>query len=196
MAIAKGQDEAAPEFLINPPSDICLMIPSICYMEAIVAFQNEQKRRKTFQQNINNEISESKRNLSSSLGSLVNDLEKARLACDQLFNEFEGQFLDAITLVRTKVTSIDLPLNSLTATLTDPILKEEKQLRDNLILQCILDHAQRHPTQIKVLLSGNYKEFGKVEVQDSLKQLGIIKYFTNTKNLLGWLGNKNISDVE
>jgi len=107
-------------------------------------------------------------------------------------NEFEGRFLDAITLVRTKVTSIDLPLNSLIATLTDPILSKEKQLRDNLILQCILDHAQLHPTEQKVLLTSNSVEFGKPEVQQILQQFGIIKYFTNTKSFMGWLGSQNI----
>jgi hypothetical protein len=82
----------------------------------------------------------------------------------------------------------------LTATFTDPILKEEKQLRDNLLLQCILDHAQRHPNGQKVMLTGNSSEFGQLEVQQVLKQFGIIKYFTNTKDFLGWLKNQNISE--
>ncbi len=192
MAIAKGQDEQAEQLLNNIPANICLMIPSICYMEAIVALQNERKRRKDFLNNVKLEITESERSLTSDVSSLVNDLEKARLAYDQFLNEFEGRFLDAITLVRTKVTSIDLPLNSLIATLTDPILSKEKQLRDNLILQCILDHAQLHQTEQKVLLTSNSVEFGKPEVQQILQQFGIIKYFTNTKSFMGWLGSQNI----
>jgi uncharacterized protein with PIN domain len=192
MAIAKGQDEQAEQLLNNIPANICLMIPSICYMEAIVALQNERKRRKDFLNNVKLEITESERSLTSDVSSLVNDLEKARLAYDQFLNEFEGRFLDAITLVRTKVTSIDLPLNSLIATLTDPILSKEKQLRDNLILQCILDHAQLHPTEQKVLLTSNSVEFGKPEVQQILQQFGIIKDFTNTKSFMGWLGSQNI----
>jgi len=79
MAIAKGQDEQAEQLLNNIPANICLMIPSICYMEAIVALQNERKRRKDFLNNVKLEITESERSLTSDVSSLVNDLEKARL---------------------------------------------------------------------------------------------------------------------
>jgi len=194
MAIAKGQDEQAEQMLNNMPVNVDLRIPTVCYMEAIVALETERKRRKNFLENVKTEIRELNRNHTSDVSSLVSQLETLRLAYDKSLNDFKEKFLNSITLIRTKATSIELPLNSLTATFTDPILKEEKQLRDNLLLQCILDHAQLHPNEQKVMLTGNSSEFGQLEVQKILKQFGISKYFTNTKDFLGWLQKQNISE--
>ena len=62
----------------------------------------------------------------------------------------------------------------------------KNDLMDNLILQCIVSHANQHPNNQKVFISGNTKDFGKKEVQEILNSAKI-KYFSNTKNFLGWL---------
>jgi hypothetical protein len=62
----------------------------------------------------------------------------------------------------------------------------KNDLMDNLILQCIVSHANQHPNNQKVFISGNTKDFGKKEVQEILNS-ATIKYFSNTKNFLGWL---------
>ncbi|MBD0394911.1 MAG: hypothetical protein ICV52_13940, partial [Microcoleus sp. C1-bin4] len=63
-----------------------------------------------------------------------------------------------------------------------------KDPTDNLILHCILSHARLRPTETKVFLSGNVKEFRKLpEVQDALREVGITKYFSRPEDFLGWL---------
>ncbi len=191
MAIAKGQDTEAEEMLKNPPPGIDLMIPSFCYMEAIVVLQNERKKRNKFIQDLKAEFREATRNSTKSItiSELVQYLGKALESYPQSFNDFQRRFIDTITLFRSQVTPIELQVDSMITTLTSPIpsLNKEKQLRDNLILQCILDHAQQHPAAIKIFLTNNSNEFGKQEIQEILQQVGINKYFTNAKNFLGWL---------
>jgi hypothetical protein len=60
-----------------------------------------------------------------------------------------------------------------------------------LILHCILSHAQLNPGVVKVFLSNNKKEFALPEVQDALRDAGITKYFSVTKNFLGWLQSQS-----
>jgi hypothetical protein len=62
-------------------------------------------------------------------------------------------------------------------------------IMDNLILQCIVSHANQHPHDQKVFISGNTKDFGKKEVREVLNSAKI-KYFSNTKNFLGWLDSQ------
>ncbi len=194
MAIAKGQDEQAEQMLNNMPVNVDLRIPTVCYMEAIVALETERQRRNKFLENVETEIKQLKRDLTSDVSSLVSQLETLRLAYDKSLNDFEEKFVNSIILIRTKAESIELPLNSLRATFTDPILKKERQLRDDLLLQCILDDAQLHRNEQKVLLTGNSSDFGGAEVQQVLKKSGIIEYFRNTTEFLRWLQKQNISE--
>ncbi|BAY04949.1 hypothetical protein ACOWPH_07085 [Anabaena sp. PCC 7938] len=63
---------------------------------------------------------------------------------------------------------------------------------DNLILECILDHAQLHPQEDKAFISNNSKDLGKPEVQISLRNAGI-KYFTITQDFLNWFNSRSSS---
>jgi len=63
----------------------------------------------------------------------------------------------------------------------------EKDPTDNLILHCILAHASLHPTEVKVFLSGNTRDFGTQEVQAALHNASVNLYFARTQDLLGWL---------
>ncbi|MBD2741652.1 hypothetical protein [Coleofasciculus sp. FACHB-1120] len=63
----------------------------------------------------------------------------------------------------------------------------EKDPTDNLILHCILNHARLHPTDRKVFLSANVKEFNTPEVQAALHDASVVKYLVRTQDFLGWL---------
>ena len=65
----------------------------------------------------------------------------------------------------------------------------KNDLMDNLILQCIGSHANQHPHDQKVFISGNTKDFGKKEVREVLNSAKI-KYFSNTRNFLAWLDSQ------
>ncbi|WP_242037820.1 hypothetical protein [Tolypothrix sp. FACHB-123] len=60
------------------------------------------------------------------------------------------------------------------------------------VIDIIIIHAKSsYPTAKKVFLSGNSNDFGKLEVKQALENAGIEKYFTNTKNFLGWLNSQS-----
>ncbi|MEG4030440.1 MULTISPECIES: hypothetical protein [unclassified Microcoleus] len=85
---------------------------------------------------------------------------------------------------------IDLTANIIQKSLNATIIGKDPT--DNLILHCILSHARLRPTETKVFLSGNVKEFGKLpEVQDALREVGITKYFSRTEDFLGWLQSQS-----
>ena len=65
LAMAKGQNGLADKILQNPIEDLTIAIPSICLMESLVAWENPQKRSKSFTQAVRIEISEAKRNIRS-----------------------------------------------------------------------------------------------------------------------------------
>lgn len=43
MGIAKGQDPQAQNLLLNTPTSIAIVIPSICYVEALTTLEQEEK---------------------------------------------------------------------------------------------------------------------------------------------------------
>lgn len=65
LAMAKGQNGLADNILQNPTEDLTIALPSICLMESLVAWENQQKRSKSFRQAVQIEISEAKRNVRS-----------------------------------------------------------------------------------------------------------------------------------
>jgi len=74
----------------------------------------------------------------------------------------------------------------------DPLIKSKRErlvLPDNLILCNIIENASVHPSEVKVFLSGNHRDFGTHVVQKALKAAGIEKYFAKAKNFLGWYGS-------
>jgi hypothetical protein len=66
----------------------------------------------------------------------------------------------------------------------------KNDIMDNVILQCILDHAQSHPQEDKAFISNNSKDFGKPEVKEVLRNAGI-KYFTITQDFLNWFNSRS-----
>jgi hypothetical protein len=57
---------------------------------------------------------------------------------------------------------------------------------DDIILATIIDHAQRHPAEEQVVLTGNSKHFDTAEVRAALRNVGIDHYFSRTEAFLGW----------
>jgi len=80
---------------------------------------------------------------------------------------------------------IELTNNILRESLSTKIITKEPT--DNLIIHAILEDAKINPTETKVFLSGNIKEFGTI--QDLLNQEGITRYFTNCQEFLSWFNN-------
>ncbi len=190
MGIAKGQDPQAEDLLLQTPTSVSLAVPSICYVEALTTLEQEEKYNKDFIGRLDIQINEADRDKNS---------ENAQLLLS-LLNQSKVKFLERINVIKERFY---LAFNQLSSeaeiiTLNPAMIQEslernilQKHLIDKLILECIIHHARLHPSETKVFLSSNSKEFGKREVVEILQNSGI-QYFNKTQNFLGWLQSQSL----
>lgn len=190
MSIATGRDPDANNLLLSVPTSVNIAIPDICCMEALSALEDEIKRRNRFFGEMQKQISQLKRDKTSpSAQSLVFHLEESLTENEGLLNDINARLFNALDLLVTKVEMIQLTAQILRENLDSIFIEEDPT--DNLILNCILNHAHLQPNQVKVFLSNNTKEFGLPSVQDALREVGITKYFSRTEDFLGWLQSQS-----
>ncbi|MFM7407686.1 MAG: PIN domain-containing protein [Cuspidothrix sp.] len=192
MAIAKGRDLEAEELLRNLPSSLRIAIPAICYLEAINTYRIDKQSQLKFRAEMDKQINEAMRDKTSSHAkNFLSLLEKASIENTYLLSDIQNRLSKTINLLIANSETINLN-NTIIQEISEQIfIKTESlliknDLMDNLILQCIVSHANQHPNDQKVFISGNTRDFGKQEVQEILNSAKI-KYFSNTKNFLGWL---------
>jgi tRNA(Met) C34 N-acetyltransferase TmcA len=191
MSIATGRDREASVLLRQMPAFVQLTIPSICYMESFSALEDEVKRHNYFKQQLDNQISEANRDLTSQHArSLFLNLGQARTDYERRLDDINLRLRQAIEQLSQNSEMIALTANIIQESLNATIILQDPT--DNLILHCILNHARLHPTETKAFLSGNVKEFRQLaEVQDALREVGITKYFSRTEDFLGWLQSQS-----
>lgn len=187
MTIATGREAEAIMLLRELSSSVRLVIPSICYRSSLSALEDELKRQNYFQQQLSRQISETKRDVTSEhAASLSFHLEESFIYYRNRVGEIKFRLREAISLLSKNAEMIVLNTEIIEASLNTTFIAKDPT--DNLILHCILSHARLHPTETKVFLSGNIKEFRQLpEVQDALQQAGVEKYFSRTEDFLGWL---------
>lgn len=192
MAVAKGRDLDAEKLLRNLSPLIRLTIPAICYVEAINAYRIDKQNQLKFQAEMEKQINEAMRDKISVHADLFKvSLERASIENLLLLNDVQDRLSEVIELLTENSEIINFD-NNIIKDISDKIFIQtetlliKNDLMDNLILQCIVSHANQHPNNQKVFISGNTKDFGKKEVQEILNSAKI-KYFSNTKNFLGWL---------
>ena len=185
MSITTGREAEAIMLLRDLSSSAQLVIPSICYMEALSALEDELKRQNSFKEQLSRQVSETKRDVTSEYTtSLSFHLEESLVYYRYRIGEIKSRLREAISLMSRNAEMIALNPEIVQASLNEILI--EKDPTDNLILHCILSHARSHSTETKVFLSGNFKEFGIPAVQDILLEAGITKYFSRTEDFLGW----------
>ncbi len=191
MSIATGREAEAMMLLRDLSSSVQLVIPSICYMEALSALEDELKRQNSFGQQLSRQISETKRDVTSEhAASLSFHLEESFIFSRYRVGEIKSRLREAISLMSRNAEMIALNPEIVAASLNETLI--EKDPTDNLILHCILSHARLHSTETKAFLSGNVKEFRQLpEVQDALQQAGVTKYFSRTEDFLSWLQSQS-----
>lgn len=193
LSIAKGQDPDANTLLESTSQFFSIAIPGICYVEALSTWETEKKYSQKFQSDLKIQINEVSRNLASpQVDSLLSHLRNSQIEHKALTNDIEVRLKMAIvsTLERANIIKLNQDIIqeiSENFLHNPPNLTIKKDLLDNLILLCILNDARLHPTEVKVFLSANSKDFGKPEVQAALRDAGINNYFSSTQNFLGWL---------
>ncbi|MFB2897707.1 PIN domain-containing protein [Aerosakkonemataceae cyanobacterium BLCC-F50] len=195
MSIAKGQDAEAGILLRSTPETVRLAMPSICYAEVLSTWQKEKVYSQQFQRELEKQINESKRDLTSiHAKSLVSSLEQVRISSRDRLNDIQERLNEAVDRMLRKAEMITLNVNTVQEisqiSLSQPeALMIKDDIVDNLIIKSILSHATSHPTEIKVFLSGNTRDFGTPAVQQVLRDAGI-NYFSRTQNFLGWLQSR------
>lgn len=193
MSVAKGQDPQADSLLQHTPPSVRLAIPSICYMEALSIWHKEKEYSQQFQRELDKQINDSARdNTSAHAKSFLFYLEQCRLSNKLRLNDIQSRLYQAIDELLSKAEMLTLTAEVVReiseVTLIEPetaLIKND--LMDNLILRCIIRHADLHSTEDKVFLSGNSKDFGKQNLQEALRNVGIDKYFIRAQDFLGWL---------
>ena len=179
MSIATGRDPQANTLLLTTPASVQIAIPSVCYIEALSGLEADKKYRRRFNNELDIRISDAQRDLSSQHAqSLFLLLRQARVDNEQLIEEVEARLFQALNQLATTAEMINLTADMLQASLQPSLIDE---LTDKLILNCILNHSGLHPTKVKVVLSGNTKDFGKQEVQEALRYAGVSQYFGSTQ---------------
>ena len=191
MSIATGREAEAIMLLRDLSSSVQLVIPSICYMESLSALEDELKRQNYFKEQLSRQISETKRDVTSEqVASLSFHLEESLIYYRHRIDEIKFRLREAIYMLSQKAEMIVLNTEIIEASLNTTIIGKDPT--DNLILHCILSHARLRPTETKVFLSGNVKEFRKLpEVQEALREARITKYFSRTEDFLGWLQSQS-----
>jgi rRNA-processing protein FCF1 len=101
LAMAKGQNGLADNIWQKPAEHLTIAIPSICLMESLVAWENEQKRSQSFRQAMKIEINEAKRNVrSEEARSLVSLLQESFISYENLLAEFDNRFEDVLETLK------------------------------------------------------------------------------------------------
>ena len=190
MSIALGRDAEAGNLLLNPPASLEIAVPEVCCMESLSAFESEQKRRFRFNNELNQHISQLRRDLTSaSASSLLSYLDMSLEENENLLNDIKKRLFIALENIAANATTIPLNPEIIRATLSKSLMFEEPT--DNLILQTILSHARTRPTEVKVLLTGNSKDFTQPNVKEAWQNAGINLYFSRTSSFIGWLASQS-----
>jgi PIN domain len=189
MGIAKGQEPQAEDFLLNIPTSIHLVMPSICYLEALTTLEQEDKYSQDFLNRLNIQINEAERDKTSQNAKLLrNLLDESRILFNRRKNDIRQRFFTIFNQLSSEAEMIGLNNEIFQESFGRNIL--EKHIIDKIILECIIHHARLHNNETKVFLSSNSNEFGKREVSEILQNMNI-HYFNKTQNFLGWLQSQS-----
>ncbi len=187
MSVAMGREAKGDDLLAAISLEFRVVIPSGCYMESFSAFEDEQKRRNWFKAELDKQIGQLRRDITSgNAASLLTTLEQSRIANDKLLNDVQVRLF---SVVQQAAPVFDMlhPTHPIIHSATTNMLIADPT--DNLILHTILDHAQANPAAQKALLTDNTKDFNTPHVTSALAAVGINKSFRNVTNVLGWLGS-------
>jgi hypothetical protein len=153
-------------------------------MEAFTAFSTERSRHNRLIEEFERQIKQLERNVvSSRIQNLIDHLARSVTEFREIFNDSRTRLNDAIETLRNSAEMIGLTPEILGSALTQPLIEDST---DNLILMSILDHARSRPSDSKVFLSENRRDFDdQLSSRRALEDAGI-KYFARASNFLEW----------
>ncbi|PAX56161.1 hypothetical protein CK510_10505, partial [Brunnivagina elsteri CCALA 953] len=133
MAIAKGQDELAEDLLNNLPTNINLLIPNICFVEALTTLEQENKYDNKFIHSLNIQVNEAERdNTSGNAKLVVSHLKQAKISFLKNKNDTRLRFNSTFHLLCERAEIIEFNTKTLLECLKEGIL--ENHILDKIIL--------------------------------------------------------------
>ncbi|WP_435008942.1 PIN domain-containing protein [Tundrisphaera lichenicola] len=191
MSYATGRSRATGDILSKPPPSLRLIIPSICLMESLSVLEDERKRHRRRLDALEQHLREVGRNVvSSHVPSLKAHLDRAIEEGNALSEEFEARLFQALEILGSGAELIHPSPEILRASRANVLIEDPT---DNMILACILDHSKNHPSESKVFLSENRKDFdANVRARLALRGAGI-RYFADAAKCLEWHGTQSES---
>jgi hypothetical protein len=187
MSVAMGREAKGNDLLTAINADFRIVVPSGCYMESFSAFEDEQKRRNWFKNELDQQIAQLRRDITSAnAASLLANLEQSRIANDNLLNDVLARLFTFVGQAAPRIDQVQPTPGIIHDSVTNMLIPDPT---DNLILHSILADAHARPADTKALLTGNTRDFSTPDVEAALKAVDINKHFTNVTAALGWLGS-------
>jgi hypothetical protein len=187
MSVAMGREANGNDLLSAITADFRVVIPSGCYMESFSAFEDEQRRRNWFKNELDQQIAQLRRDITSAnAASLLANLEQSRIANDELLNDVLARLFTFVDQAAPLIDQLHPTADVIHDAITNTLIPDPT---DNLILHSILADAHARPNDAKALLTGNTRDFCTPEVEAALDAAAIEKRFTNVTAALGWLGS-------
>ena len=184
MSHSLGRDSATDELLTGISPGVRLIIPVVCFMEALSAFKDEGKRHNRLIGELEGQIGQLKRNtVSPRVQPLIDHLAQSVIGFQAISNDARTRLYDAIEKLRTSAELIGLTPEILGDSLTQPLIDDPT---DNLILASILRHANSQPSVTKAFLSENRKDFDQKPYPKSALEGAGVKYFAQASKFLEW----------
>jgi hypothetical protein len=185
MSVAMGREARGTDLLGTVSDEFHVVIPSGCYMESFSAFEDEEKRRNRFKDELDRQIGQLRRDITSANAlKLLTNLEQSRIDNDNLLNDVKARLYTFVDQAARCIEQIEPTAGIINDAVTNMLIPDPT---DNLILHSILADARARPADTKALLTGNTRDFTIPEVEDALNQVGIHKSFTNISAVLDWL---------
>jgi hypothetical protein len=185
VGVATGRDVAA-SLLDDPAPPVRLVIPGICFLEALAWMEGDARRRRESGRQWRDQIKQLDRDLTSPFArNLRTHLAQAINENDWLSTDVSNRLYRAISALSTRALILNITAEVLGASRGDVLIGEST---DNLILHAILDHARSTPAARKGFFSENKNDFDGQPAQDALRAAGV-EYFRRAEAAIGWVGS-------
>ncbi|QEH36125.1 hypothetical protein OJF2_46850 [Aquisphaera giovannonii] len=187
MSIATGRDPSAASLLAGRGVAVRLAVPQVCLLEALAVLNDIHRDRNQFENTLAFQVGQLRRDITSrNARALWQLLIQARLHNDKLVEDTDRRLRKAIRVVTRNAQLIPVSRTVIRSAYKHPLISDPT---DNLILQCILEHARGESSGNKAFLSGNTNDFSSPEIRGELAKAGIAKYFPDARNALGWIAS-------
>jgi hypothetical protein len=184
VGIAKGQDVEAARLVEEASPGFQLFMPSVCHMEALSTWVTDKKSRERFHGELERNRNEVNRDKTSPHANELSDLlEQCKLNSESYLDHTYDRLVEILGRLSEDAEFIELSPDAVQDSLTIDHLDDPT---DNLILCVILRHARANPDPPKAFLSGNTKDFGRLDIAQELKDAGV-NYLRNGGEVVGWL---------